>query len=135
MKKPNPSKDGDGKPRVLASSGKSWKITRRTQDRRAADTVSTEQVAGGTMNTLRLSTLSLTLVMAVITLGYVNTSIADPPGMGEHSHGGDGPEDVAEYSVTITGDVVGGSADNWPWLGNFGGKKAIGLNHASGPNY
>ncbi len=87
------------------------------------------------MNTLRLSTLSLTLVMAVITLGYVNTSIADPPGMGEHSHGGDGPEDVAEYSVTITGDVVGGSADNWPWLGNFGGKKAIGLNHASGPNY
>ncbi len=41
-KKPNPPKDGDGKPRVLASSEKPWKTSRRTQDRRAADTASTE---------------------------------------------------------------------------------------------
>ncbi len=35
--KPNPPKDGDGKPRVLASSEKPWKTSRRTQDRRAAE--------------------------------------------------------------------------------------------------
>ncbi len=33
---------GDGKPRVLASSEKPWMTSRRTQDRRAADTASTE---------------------------------------------------------------------------------------------
>jgi len=33
---PNPPKDGDGKPRVLASSEKPRTTPRRTQDRRAA---------------------------------------------------------------------------------------------------
>ena len=35
--KPNPPKGGDGKPRVLASSEKPWKTSRRTQDRRVAE--------------------------------------------------------------------------------------------------
>ncbi len=34
--KPNPPKDGDGKPRVLTSFEKPWKTSRRSQDRRAA---------------------------------------------------------------------------------------------------
>ena len=40
------------------------------------------------MNILRLSTLSLTLAIAVFALGY-NTSFADKPVNGEHNHGGE----------------------------------------------
>ena len=42
------------------------------------------------MNILRLTVLSLTLVMAVITLGYVNSADANKPDSdGNHDHGGD----------------------------------------------
>ncbi len=85
------------------------------------------------MSILRLSTLSLTLAIVVFALGSANPSFADKPTNG-HNHGGDDPEDVAEYSVTIEkmGGVEGASgSDNW--RGNFGGKKNIGLND-SGPD-
>ena len=39
------------------------------------------------MNILRLSTLSLALVMTVMTLGYVNPSFAGKPVDGKHDHG------------------------------------------------
>jgi len=46
LKKPNPPKGGDGKPRVLASSEKPRMTPRRTQDRRAAET---RRTAGGNL--------------------------------------------------------------------------------------
>ena len=43
------------------------------------------------MNTVRLSTLSLTIAIAVMTLGYANPSFANPPDDGGgHEHGGGG---------------------------------------------
>ena len=59
------------------------------------------------MNILRLSTLSLTLVMAVITLGYVNSSSAAPKTCEEHprpSCDGEGGGDTnlrAKFDLTI----------------------------------
>ncbi len=80
------------------------------------------------MKILRLSTLSLTLAIAVLTLGYVNVaSAAKPICPGDHpscKEAGD-----SGYKVTIEGHVDGVSDDNW--LGGFGGKKSIGLNDAS----
>ena len=77
------------------------------------------------MNILRLSTLSLTLAIAVITLGYMNVaSAAKPDCPGDHPSckeaGG-----AAGYIVTIVGDVEGGSTENW-----LGGSKGVGLNDA-----
>ncbi len=78
------------------------------------------------MNILRVSTLSLTLVVAAFALSY-NPSFADRPDP-EHSHGGDDGEEVT-YSVTISGDVDGQSGDD-NWVGGFAGKNSIGLNDA-----
>ena len=106
LKKPNPSKGGDGKPRILASSEKSWKSSRRTQDRRAADTASTEQVAGGAMNTLRFSTFSLTLAIGVFVLGHANPSLAAPSCLKNPDHPNciepdDGESLKAKFDLTI----------------------------------
>jgi len=60
------------------------------------------------MSILRLSTLSLTLAIAVITLGYANPSFADKPGTGgcvvtahEHCHddGGEDPSPIEACDV------------------------------------
>ena len=94
------------------------------------------------MNTVRLSTLSLTIAIAVMTLGYANPSFADKPSNGDHEHGGGGGgADGAMFRVTILDDdLAGGSTvavDEMgktidPWLQGFGGKNSIGLNDASG---
>ncbi|MEE8464587.1 MAG: hypothetical protein V3S53_07365 [Gammaproteobacteria bacterium] len=83
------------------------------------------------MNTVGLSTLSLTVAIAVMTLGYANPSFADKPSGGEHDHGGGGV-DGATFDVFILGGGLDGRSgiDN-PWLENFGGKNSIGLNDAA----
>ncbi len=67
------------------------------------------------MSILRLSTLSLTLAIAVMTLGYANPSFADKPGTGgcvvtahEHCHD-DGDEEPATVFVVamLPGDMGG----------------------------
>ena len=87
------------------------------------------------MNILRLSTLSLTLAIAMMTLGYVSVaSAAKPICPGDHPSCKEAGE--SGYSVTIEGhvegasaDMEGASADNW--LGGVAGKNSIGLNDAS----
>ncbi len=93
------------------------------------------------MNTVRLSTLSLTVAIAVMTLGYANPSFANPPDEdGEHEHGGggggDATFDVFILEVDVDGIAVvngldGRSGLNNPWLESVGGKNAIGLNDAT----
>ena len=87
------------------------------------------------MNTVRLSTLSLTIAIAVMTLGYANPSFADPPDGGEHDHGGGGGGGGdATFDVIILGignELDGRSGLDNPWLESFGGKNAIGLNDAT----
>ncbi len=82
------------------------------------------------MNISRLSTLSLTIAIAVMTLGYANPAFADKPKNDMHDHGDDDGGDVAEYVVTISGDMTG--ASDFKWREDFGGKKTIGLNDAAG---
>ena len=79
MKKVLQCKTGEVQPRVLVSSEKPRKTPRRIQDRRAADTISTEQVAGGSMKILRLSVLSLTLAVAVISFGWLTPAFSAKP--------------------------------------------------------
>jgi hypothetical protein len=79
------------------------------------------------MNILRLSTLSLTLAIAVITFGYMNVASAGKP---DCSEGGDHPscKDAlggGGYSVIFMGDLTGGSSENW-----LGDSKGVGLNDA-----
>ena len=85
------------------------------------------------MKILRLSTLSLSLAIAVFSLGYVNPSFADNPRGGGHNHGGDdgGNGKDASYSVVISGAVLGVDGTD-AWHGNFGGKSRIGLNIGGG---
>ena len=64
------------------------------------------------MNILRLLTLSLTVALAVVTLGYVNPSFADQPnsdGCGEvHcGHGGGGGDPPPSGAVDINIEYVG----------------------------
>ncbi len=55
------------------------------------------------MNILRLSTLSLTLAIAVFALGY-NPSFADPPKCGgQHCDHGDEPSDTIDITVQLSG--------------------------------
>ena len=61
------------------------------------------------MNILRLSTLSLTLAIAVFALGYVSPSFADKPGSGpcgqvHCDHGEENPSDLA-YTVNLIGPI------------------------------
>ena len=80
------------------------------------------------MKNLRLSTLSLSLAIAVMTLGYVNVASAGKPTCpGDHPSCKEAGDDG--YSVTIEGQVEGHSTDNW--LLGVGGKKSIGFNDAS----
>jgi len=61
------------------------------------------------MNISRLSTLSLTLAVAVFALGY-NPSFAGKPGAGGHDHGGDGeepPPTIAACTVALCIASVG----------------------------
>ena len=63
------------------------------------------------MNILRLSTLSLTLAITVITLGYANPSFADNPKTGECNpghcdHGGEDPPSGLTYTVDLRGTTV-----------------------------
>ncbi len=59
------------------------------------------------MNILRLSTLSLTVAIAVFALGY-NPSFADNPAKGNHPHGGDKNKTETEFMVEMhPGEVVG----------------------------
>ena len=85
------------------------------------------------MKNLRLSTLSLTLAIAVMTLGYVNVASAGKPTCpGDHPSCKEAGDDG--YSVTIKWQVEGHSTDNW--LLGSGGKKSIGLNDATaGPGH
>ncbi len=53
------------------------------------------------MNILRLSTLSLILVVAVFAVGYTNPAFADKPGDGGHNHG----DDPGGFTYTI--DLIG----------------------------
>ncbi len=62
------------------------------------------------MNILRLSTLSLALAIAVMTLGYVNPSFADPPPHG-HGGGGDPPPPSITYTAELQGAFVFGPLD------------------------
>ena len=58
------------------------------------------------MNTLRLSTLSLTLAIGVMTLGYVNPSLAKPECPGHPSCKDDGGGSTGiTYTVELTGRV------------------------------
>ncbi len=87
------------------------------------------------MNILRLSTLSLTIIL--FSLGAlmlpVNTTLAHhckgghsgAPGCNGGSGGGG--KDFATYSVVISGAVSGASGDT-NWRGGFTGKSSIGLN-------
>ena len=90
------------------------------------------------MNILRLSTLSLTIIL--FSLGAlmlpVNTTLAHHCKGGHAGSPGCPPttngKDVATYSVAITGAVLGGSgADHW--REGFVGKNSIGLNVPGGP--
>ena len=62
---------------------------------------------GGTMNILRLSTLSLTLAIAVFALGYVNPSFAGKPGACNieppHPSCKDDPVSSIKYKVALEG--------------------------------
>ncbi len=58
------------------------------------------------MKILRLSTLSLTLAIAVFALSYVNPSFAAPGG-GKHNHGGGG--DDPSFPTNITVQLSGGA--------------------------
>ena len=62
------------------------------------------------MNILRLSTLSLTLAIAVITLGYVNPSFAGKPGACNsdppHPSCKDDPVSSITYRVALEGAFV-----------------------------
>ena len=53
------------------------------------------------MNILRLSTLSLTLIVAVFAFGQTNPAFADKPGDGGHNHGDD------PSGLTYTIDLIG----------------------------
>ena len=89
------------------------------------------------MNILRLSTLSLTIIL--FSLGAlmlpVNTTLAHHCKGGHRGapgcDGGGGGKDFATYSVAITGAVSGASDTNW--RGGFTGKNSIGLNVPGGP--
>ena len=61
------------------------------------------------MNILRLSTLSLTLAIAVFALGY-NPSFADNPAKGNHPHGGDKDKTETEFMVEMHPGTVGDEA-------------------------
>ena len=75
------------------------------------------------MNILRLSTLSLTLAIAVFALGYVNPSFAGKPDKcPDHPSCKDGGD--AKYSVAISGDVLGNSVAGYPWS-KGGGRNTI----------
>ncbi len=66
------------------------------------------------MNTKSLG-LTLTLAIAVITLGYVSPSFADPGG-GKHNHGdggSGGDKAVATFHVLLMGPVSGESDPDW----------------------
>ena len=63
------------------------------------------------MSILRLSTLSLTLAIAVFALGYANPSFADPGG-GKHNHGGGGDgkdKTETEFMGEMKRGTVGGA--------------------------
>ncbi len=62
------------------------------------------------MNILRLSTLSLALVMAVMTLGS-NPSFANKPVDGKHDHGDEGN---TETTFTVNIDVDSSSTMDGP---------------------
>ena len=89
------------------------------------------------MNISRLSTLLLSLAIAVFALGYVNPSSAgkpgrdcEPPSNHPSCKDEDSGTDGATFSVVIYGGgLMGESAEDW--LQSFGGKNTIGLNHAS----
>ncbi len=81
------------------------------------------------MNILRLSTLSLSLAIAIFALGYVNPSFAAPPDKPcspwpscKDDGGGGGGGDDATYNVVIVGDdLAGDGIDSPPW--HDGGRK------------
>ncbi len=56
------------------------------------------------MNILRLSTLSLTLAVAVFALGYTNPAFADKPSGGNHNHDGD-----PGFPTGMTVQLIGGA--------------------------
>ncbi len=95
------------------------------------------------MSILRLSTLSLTLAIAVMTLGYANPSFADKPLTGPCSptqtepHCHDDDEDKRDktfYDVEFGNigimTIVGKSDDDHPWS-TFGKGTSIGLGDSS----
>ena len=92
--------------------------------------------AGGTMRILRLSTLSLTIIL--FSLGAlmlpVNTTLAHHCKGGHAGSPGCPPttngKDVATYKVVISGAVLGASSTDW--REGFVGKKSIGLNIGGG---
>ncbi len=89
------------------------------------------------MSILRLSTLSQTLAIAVITLGLAAVpALADPPSSITGCHGEhkpcdgvvDGGRDETFYNVGISGLISGGSTTPWR---TFGKETSIGLNDSS----
>ena len=97
------------------------------------------------MNISRLSTLLLSLVIAVVMLGYANSSSAakkgidctDPtshPSCKDKGDGDDSGRDETFYDVVISPNtfdkIVGESDDDHPWL-TFGNGTSIGLGDAS----
>lgn len=96
------------------------------QDRPAADTVSTEQVAGGSMKFIRLTGLSLTFVLFVLgaSLSLVNSASAHHC-KGKHKNdpgcdGGGGGDPGAAVPLMTTFDcpVLGADHLNCPITGN-----------------
>ena len=90
------------------------------------------------MNRLRLSTLSLTMAIVVMTLGYATPSFAAKPGACDqdppHPSCKTGDDtDGAAFNVDIgaSGDALQGGSGGNPWLQGVGGKNSIGLNDAS----
>ena len=61
------------------------------------------------MNISRLSTLSLSLAIAVMTLGYATSAFADKPTGGGHNHGG---EAVYTAQLTMGGFIFRGMDNN-----------------------
>ena len=61
------------------------------------------------MNVLRLTVLSLTLVTVVVTLGYVNSAVANKPDSdGNHDHAGDSEnENLGSADCTLPNPDTG----------------------------
>ncbi len=62
------------------------------------------------MNISRLSTLSLTVAIAVFALGY-NPSFADNPAEGNHPHGGDKDQTETDFMVEMRPGTLGATDD------------------------